>query len=112
MRSIGRTGSLVPCETQIAGLPVRLGVGRAVQVACAVMAAPQVAVIGLLLAWGFPLYAAAIGLLLAAQLALMLRLLRSPRERAPWYNATGTTLYVAGMLITAFALRPALFVAS
>ena len=96
----------------IGTLPVRLGVGRAVQVACAVMAAPQLAVASLLLAWGFPLYAAAIDLLLVAQLALMLRLLRSPRERAPWYNATGTTLYVAGMLITAVALRPALFAAS
>ena len=24
---------------------------------------------------------------------------------APWYNATGTTLYVLGMLVAAFALR-------
>jgi chlorophyll/bacteriochlorophyll a synthase len=35
----------------------------------------------------------------------MSRLLRSPRERAPWYNATGTSLYVLGMLVGAFALR-------
>jgi chlorophyll synthase len=34
--------------------------------------------------------------------------MRNPRELAPWYNATGTTLYVIGMLITAFALRPLL----
>jgi chlorophyll/bacteriochlorophyll a synthase len=40
-----------------------------------------------------------------AQLLLMVRLLRSPRDLAPWYNGTGTTLYVIGMLITAFALR-------
>ena len=38
---------------------------------------------------------------------LMPRLLRDPRGRAPWYNATGTTLYVLGMLVTAFALRQA-----
>jgi chlorophyll synthase len=44
-------------------------------------------------------------MLLMAQLLLMVRLLQSPRERAPWYNATGTTLYVIGMLVTAFALR-------
>ena len=44
--------------------------------------------------------------LLAAQLLLMLRLLDDPRARAPWYNATGTSLYVLGMLVTAFALRP------
>ena len=31
----------------------------------------------------------------------MVRLLDSPRERAPWYNATGVTLYVLGMLVTA-----------
>jgi chlorophyll synthase len=41
-----------------------------------------------------------------AQLLLMVRLLRNPRELAPWYNATGTTLYVIGMLVTAFTLRP------
>ena len=29
----------------------------------------------------------------------MLRLLRDPRRHAPWYNATGTTLYVLGMLV-------------
>ncbi len=33
------------------------------------------------------------------------KLVASPRERAAWYNATGTTLYVLGMLVTAFALR-------
>jgi chlorophyll synthase len=30
--------------------------------------------------------------------------LEQPRERAPWYNGTGTTLYVIGMLVSAFAL--------
>ena len=36
----------------------------------------------------------------------MKRLLADPRERAPWYNATGVSLYVIGMLISAFAVRP------
>ena len=36
----------------------------------------------------------------------MARLLRDPRASAPWYNATGVTLYVLGMLVCAFALRP------
>jgi chlorophyll synthase len=31
-------------------------------------------------------------------------LLREPRAKAAWYNATGTTLYVLGMLVTALAL--------
>ncbi|MFZ5692696.1 MAG: hypothetical protein ACOY5F_15725 [Pseudomonadota bacterium] len=35
----------------------------------------------------------------------MPRLLRDPRGKAAWYNATGVTLYVSGMLISAFAVR-------
>ena len=31
--------------------------------------------------------------------------LRDPKALAPWYNATGTSLYVIGTLVTAFALR-------
>ncbi len=58
----------------------------------------------LLLAWDRPLHAAIIVVLLGVQLVLMLRLLRDPRRHAPWYNATGTTLYVLGMLVCAFAL--------
>ena len=37
--------------------------------------------------------------------AAMRRLLRDPRRFAPWYNATGVTLYVLGMLASAFAVR-------
>ncbi len=62
----------------------------------------------LLLHWGRPYHAIAILMLLAAQVMLMPRLMQRPRELAPWYNATGTSLYVIGMLITAFALTPAL----
>jgi len=47
----------------------------------------------------------AIGALLGAQLLLMRRLLVDPRGRAPWYNGTGVSLYVTGMLISAFALK-------
>jgi chlorophyll synthase len=70
---------------------------------------PQAVVVVLLLHWGQPLHAGAVALLLVTQLVLMGRLLRDPKALAPWYNATGTSLYVVGMLITAFALR---FVAS
>jgi chlorophyll synthase len=38
----------------------------------------------------------------------MVRLLRDPAAQAPWYNATGTSLYVLGMLISAFAVRSVL----
>jgi chlorophyll/bacteriochlorophyll a synthase len=95
-------------RTGINSLPVTLGAERAAQVACALMAAPQVVVVGLLLSWGAPWHAAAIAASLLAQVALMRVLLANPREKAPWYNGTGTTLYVLGMLVTAFALRPVL----
>jgi chlorophyll synthase len=89
----------------IGSLPVRLGVTNAGRVACFVMAFAQCVVVAMLLAWGKVLYATFVAALLIAQVILMVRLLRSPRERAPWYNATGTSLYVLGMLLGAFALR-------
>lgn len=92
-------------QMQLHSLPVQLGVDRAARLACWVMALPQIAVILLLWSWGQPRFALVVGALLAAQIVLMLRLLRAPRERAAWYNATGTTLYVLGMLASAFALR-------
>jgi len=88
----------------IGSLPVLLGADKAGRLACVVMAAPQLVVAALLFSWGYAWHACAVGLLLAIQICLMLRLLERPRELAPWYNATGVTLYVLGMLITAFAL--------
>lgn len=92
-------------RTGVNSLPVLLGVDRAARLACVVMAVPQVAVVSLLFAWGRPTFAVAIGALIILQLFFMQRLLAAPRERAAWYNATGVTAYVAGMLIVAFALR-------
>ena len=91
--------------TGIGSLPVKLGVNGAARLACVAMAAPQVVVVGLLLRWGAPIAGAVVAALLLAQLALMARLLAQPRARAPWYQATGTSLYVVGMLASAFALR-------
>jgi len=89
----------------IDSLPVLLGVPGAARLACLVMALPQVVVIGLLLGWHHPLHAAGVAILLLLQAGLMDRFMQDPRGRAPWYNGTGTTLYVLGMLVTAFALR-------
>lgn len=89
----------------LASLPVQLGVDKAARLACVVMAMPQVVVISLLLVWDRPYHAAAVVLLLAVQFVLMVSLVERPRERAPWYNATGTSLYVLGMLVSAFAVR-------
>jgi chlorophyll/bacteriochlorophyll a synthase len=89
----------------IASLPAVLGVDKAARLACWVMAVPQAMVITLLLLWGRPIHAAIVAALLVAQFVLMRRLLRDPKAQAPWYNATGTTLYVLGMLASAFAVR-------
>ena len=88
----------------VGSLPVRLGPERAARVACWMMAVPQAVVVALLVAWGHPLSAALVAASLAAQVACMARLLRDPRALAPWYNATGVSLFVLGMLATAIAL--------
>lgn len=38
---------------------------------------------------------------------LMRRFVADPRGRATWYSGLGVTLYVSGMLVSAFALRAA-----
>ena len=91
--------------TGVRSLPATLGPGRAARIACFVMAAPQVLVIGLLGLWDRPWQAVAIAALLALQLWAMRVMLGDPKARAPWYNGTGVTLYVAGMMVAAFALR-------
>lgn len=92
-------------QTGVNSLPVTLGPKRAAQVACWIMAVPQIIVAALLVIWGKPLFAVAILALIAGQIWAMTVLLRDPKGRAPWYNATGVTMYVSGMMIAAFALR-------
>lgn len=86
-------------------LPVTMGPERAARLACWVMAVPQVVVIALLFLWDKPFHAAAIAVLLVLQFWAMRVLLTDPKGRTPWYNGTGITLYVSGMMIAAFALR-------
>mgnify|MGYP000883075092 CR=1 FL=1 len=86
-------------------LPVTLGVHGAARVACILMALAQVLVVLLLWHWGQPAHAAGVAGLLAAQLLLMRRFVRDPMAQATWYSASGVTLYVLGMLLSAFALR-------
>jgi chlorophyll synthase len=80
------------------------GIARAARIACVVMAVPQIVVVALLLHWGHGLAAGVVAALLAGQCALMPRLLRDPVRHTPWYNATGTSLYVFGMLAAAIGL--------
>ena len=88
----------------VRSLPVQLGAERAARLACIVMAVPQIAVLAFLVSWGSIISAAILAALIVTQLALMRRLLRDPRALAPWYNATGISLYVIGMLVSAIAL--------
>lgn len=86
-------------------LPVTLGPKAAARAACWIMALPQVAVILALLSWGRTTHAAAIGVLLLAQIWAMSVMMRDPKAKAPWYNGTGVLFYIIGMMIAAFALR-------
>jgi chlorophyll synthase len=85
-------------------LPAMLGADRSARLAGAVMVLPQIVVIGLLVSWQAHWQAAAIAALVLGQLLAMRRLLTDPRAFAPWYNGTGVTAYVSGMMITATAL--------
>ncbi|MFU7528457.1 chlorophyll synthase ChlG [Qipengyuania sp. ASV99] len=90
--------------TGLRSLPVILGVAPAARLACAVMALAQIAVIAVLALWGLTLSAVLVGGVLAAQIAAMPKLLRDPKQYAPWYNGVGVTLYVLGMLAAALGL--------
>lgn len=89
----------------IASLPVQLGVKGAAWAACLFMALSQLVVVALLWHWGKPTHAIAVGALTAVQALMMGRFLQAPVERATWYSSLGVTLYVSGMLVSAFALR-------
>lgn len=92
-------------QTGIRSLPVQLGINGAARVASAVMAVPQVGVIALLLSWGQPYHALAVTVILGIQLGMMMRFLAAPEARATWFSANGVSVYVLGMLISAFAVR-------
>ncbi len=89
----------------IASLPVQLGVPGAAKVACLAMLLPQLAVVACLMSWGKLNQAAAIVVLMGAQLLAMQRFLADPRQQATWYSGTGVPLFVSGMMVSAFALR-------
>ncbi len=85
-------------------LPVVMGVRGAALVACGVMAIAQIAVVALLYAHGHVLSAGIVGVFTLAQIGLMTRLVGNPAKLAPWYNGTGVSLYVFGMLAAALGL--------
>ncbi len=89
----------------VRSLPVQLGAIRAAQVSAALMLIPQVIVLALLLMWGMPGYALAIGGLLIGQIILLRDFLRRPIEKALFYSGFGVPLLVSGMMVAAFAVN-------
>lgn len=89
----------------IRSLPVTMGVRAAAETACLMMAVPQFVVVVMLASWGRPWHAAIVMVSLIVQILLMTRWIREPARLAPWFNGTGVTLYVLGMLVSAFAVR-------
>jgi chlorophyll synthase len=68
------------------------------------MLLPQLIVILLLVRWSLMPFALTVSLVVVAQLLAMRKLLRDPKQFAPWYNATGVSLYVLGMMAVAIGL--------
>ena len=89
----------------VRSLPVQLGVRGAAWAACLFMALPQVVVVVLLYGWGQSLHALAVAVVVAIQLGMMVRFLADPIGRALWLSAIGVSVYVTGMMISAFAVR-------
>jgi chlorophyll synthase len=89
----------------VRSLPVQLGDVAAGRVACWIMALPQLAVLLLLAAWSKPVHSVAVGLLLGLQLPLMDYFMADVSKRALFYSGFGVPLFVAGMMVSAFALR-------
>jgi chlorophyll synthase len=89
----------------VRSLPVQLGIVPAARSACWTMAVPQLVVIGLLSHWGRPSHAAVIAGLLVVQGVMMNWFVAEPSKRALHYSGFGVPLFVAGMMVSAFALR-------
>jgi chlorophyll synthase len=85
-------------------IPVQYGERGAAWLAIITMNLSQVAVIALMVLWGHSLAAMVVLALLLLQLPIQLRFLDDPRKHAVFYNATGTMLFVWGMLAVAIGL--------
>ena len=89
----------------VRSLPVQLGTQRAAQVACWMMAVPQLAVVALMLLWDRPLHAIGVAVLLFVQLGMMYHFLANASKRALWYSSFGVPFFVSSMMVSAFAVR-------
>ncbi|HWQ26571.1 MAG TPA: chlorophyll synthase ChlG [Chlorobaculum sp.] len=91
---------------KVGSIPVQLGEKNAAILASVVMDAAQVAAIAILLAKGSMLSASIATALLVFQIPMQKVLIAHPAEKAVWYNAFGTLLYVLSMMVCAVGIRP------
>jgi chlorophyll/bacteriochlorophyll a synthase len=89
----------------VRSLPVQLGPDNAAQVACWIMAAPQVVVVAALMSYGLPWFATTCLVLLLIQIYMMQSFMRNPIKNALYYSGFGVPVFVSGMMVSAFALR-------
>ncbi len=89
----------------VRSLPVQLGVDGAARVACWAMVLPQVVVVGVLMQWGQVAHALAVLGLILGQLPLMGVFVRQPVAKALMLSGFGMPLFVAGMMVSAWAVR-------
>lgn len=91
---------------KVASIPVQLGEKKAAILASVVMDIAQLAAIGILLAKSAFITSGIAILLLAFQIPMQKTLIDNPKEKAVWYNAFGTLLYVLSMMVCAIGIRP------
>ena len=89
----------------IKSIPALLGPSGAAWSSAVTMLLAQAVVVALLVYWGAVTQAYIVSGLMLVQAFMLRRLLRTPDEgTALWYSSLGVPVYVAGMMVTAFAL--------
>jgi chlorophyll synthase len=91
---------------KVASIPVQLGEKNAAILASVVMDIAQLAAIAILVSKGSMITAGIASALLVMQLPMQKILVGRPGEKAVWYNAFGTLLYVLSMMVCAVGIRP------
>ncbi len=88
----------------IRSIPVQYGKVIAARLVVITMGLAQIGVIALLFAWGHPIAASVVLVLLAAQSVPNVRFIRDPEHNEVFFNATAIMLFVWGMLAAAIGL--------
>lgn len=87
-------------------IPALHGAKGAAVIAAWTMLVPQLFVVEFLIGWGALGSACAVMALVVVQGLMLRKLIAEPTpERALWHSGFGVPLFVAGMMVTAFALR-------